>query len=162
MKTIFSFGVLLSVLFFCGCGQQQEKALSFDENSLKKEVETQFNKLILEINKKDALKWAEFYSTDNFVSACVMSDCYSSRDEWINLVTGYFNLRERQLITPSEVKVTPLGPHYALLSSRETTEMSLKDGSIFSSNHSFTMIWKKEKSGWKIIHSHEAYTPLAR
>jgi ketosteroid isomerase-like protein len=162
MRTIFSFVFLLSVLFFCGCGQQQEKAVSFDENSVKKEVESQFNQLILEINKKDALKWAEFYSSDNFVSACVMTDCYSSKEEWVALVKDYFGLREKQLITPTVVEVTALGADYALLSSRETTEMSLKDGSVFNSNHSFTMIWKKEKAGWKVIHSHEAYTPLTR
>ena len=72
-------------------------------------------------------------------------------------ITSYFNIRERQHIEPVEVRVTALAPNIALMTSEERSEIKLKDGDNIKSKHVFTMIWKKEKDVWKILHSHELW-----
>jgi ketosteroid isomerase-like protein len=66
-------------------------------------------------------------------------------------------MRERQYIEPVEVRVTALAPNITLMTSEEKSEIKLKNGNNIKSKHVFTMIWKKEKDGWKILHSHESW-----
>jgi ketosteroid isomerase-like protein len=66
-------------------------------------------------------------------------------------------MRERQHIEPLHVRVTALAPDLALMTSRERAEMRMKSGENIKSDHVFTMIWKKEQDGWKILHSHESW-----
>ena len=66
-------------------------------------------------------------------------------------------MRESQRIEPLDVRVTPLAPGLALMTSKENTQMRM-DGKDAKSKHVFTMIWKKEPTGWKILHSHESWT----
>ena len=53
--------------------------------------------------------------------------------------------------------VTPLAPDLSLMTSEEESEMWLKGGESVRSRLVFTMIWKKERDGWKIVHSHESW-----
>ncbi|RJP66486.1 MAG: hypothetical protein C4539_11475, partial [Ignavibacteriales bacterium] len=101
--------------------------------------------------------WSDFYSKDEFISAMVMTDYYSSKSAWVDTITKYFSLREKQIVEPVEVRVTALAPDLALMTSEENGDMLLMNGSSWKSKHVFTMVWKKEKDGWKIIHSHEAF-----
>jgi len=43
------------------------------------------------------------------------------------------------------------------MTSQEKTEMRLKSDENIKSKHVYTLIWKKEQGGWKIIHSHESW-----
>jgi ketosteroid isomerase-like protein len=55
------------------------------------------------------------------------------------------------------VRVTPLTAQLALMTSEEDVEMGLRDGSVVTSGHVFTMLWKREPTGWKMPHSHESW-----
>jgi len=44
------------------------------------------------------------------------------------------------------------------MTSEEDSEMWLRGGGVVKSRHVFTMLWKKESDGWKILHSHESWT----
>ena len=131
---------------------------SFPEaETVLKEVKEQFNNLINALNTRNAPAWAEHYSQDNFLSAIAGTDCYASRSEWVDTITSYFEARKRQHVEPFDVHVTPLAPDLALMTSQEKTKMILQDGQEISSIHVFTLIWGKEKDGWKILHSHESW-----
>ena len=73
-------------------------------------------------------------------------------------ITNDFNMRECQHVEPVDVRVTTLAPNIALMTSEERSRIKLKNGKNIKSKHVFTMIWKKEKDGWKILHSHESWT----
>ena len=128
-----------------------------EKETIKKEVKDQFNKLIYAINQNDAGAWSENYSKDDFLSAIVSTDYYATRNAWVDVITKYFSMRERQHAEPLDVRVTALTPNLALMTSEEKSEMWLKSGENLKSKHVFTMIWKKEQSGWKILHSHESW-----
>lgn len=110
------------------------------------------------ISQLNATAWQEFYSADHFASAIAGTECHTVRGAWVNAITGYFATRQRQRLEPLEVHVTPLATDLALMTSREKADMQLKDGTGVSILHVFSMVWKKEKAGWRIIHSHESWT----
>ena len=157
MKTYLLSLSLVLFVFLIGCQQPQHTFSDAEKDIVKKEVKEQFNLLVASINKIDAEAWSKFYSKEEFVSAIVSTDYYAKRDAWVETITKYFTMRNSQKVEPVEVRVTALAVNLALLTSEEKSEMQMKDGSLSKSKHVFTMLWKKEKEGWKIQHSHESW-----
>lgn len=145
------------IIFLSGCREQQPSFTKADKEIIKNEVKDQFTLLVSSLNKLDAGTWSEFYSKDEFLSAIVSSDYYAKRGEWIELITNYFSLRKQQKVEIIEVQVTPLAQDLALMTSEDKTEMVLADDTSMKVKHLFTIIWKKETEGWKILHSHESW-----
>lgn len=139
------------------CQQHIQTCTTVEKEAIEKEVKDQFTQLVAALNQKDAGAWSEFYSQDGFLSAIAGVDHYAPRNAWVDLVTNYFAMRARQQVTPIEVRVAALAPNLALMTSEEIGEMWLKTGEHSKSKHVFTMIWKKEPSGWRILHSHESW-----
>lgn len=159
MKSFYPIVFILFLVLLIGCQQpqQQQTFTDADKEIVKKEVTEQFNQLVAALNQVDAEAWSKFYSKDEFVSAIVAADYYAIRSAWVDTVTNYFSMREKQVVEPVEVRVTALAPDLALMTSEEKGDMLLKNGANLKSKHVFTMIWKKEKEGWKILHSHESW-----
>ena len=128
-----------------------------EKEAIQKEVQDRFNQLVSAINQLNAGEWSDFYSRDDFLSTIAGTDYYATRSAWVDSITNYFSMRERQHIEPLEVRVTALTSNIALMTSEEKAEMRLKSGDNIKSRHVFTMIWKKEQDGWKILHSHESW-----
>jgi ketosteroid isomerase-like protein len=128
-----------------------------EKETIEKEVKDQFNQLVSALNQLNAGAWSEYYSKDEFLSAIVATDYYTARSAWVDLITSYFSMREHQHVEPLRVRVTALAPNLALVTSQEKAEMRLKAGEHIESKHVFTMIWRRERGGWKILHSHESW-----
>jgi ketosteroid isomerase-like protein len=143
-------------VFLFGCQQQQRILTDAQSKAVEKEVRDQFSQLVWAINQKNADAWSRFYSKDDFVSAIVGTDYYGTRSAWVDAITMYFSMRERQSLEPLQVEVTALAPGLALMTSEEKGELWLRGGGHAQVKHVFTMIWKKEHDGWKILHSHES------
>lgn len=128
-----------------------------DRKGIEKEVAGRFAQLVSAINQRDVSAWSEFYSQDHFLSAIAGADCYGERSDWISAVSGSFAARESQSLNPSVVKVKALASDLALLTSEEKTKMRVTSGQDIAFRHIFSMIWKRETDGWKILHSHESW-----
>jgi len=139
-----------------GCQPQQRTLTDAQSKAIGTEVRNQFDQLVSAIDQLDADAWSRFYSKDDFVSAMVGTDYYGTRGEWVDTITKYFSMTERQSIEPLQVRVTALAPDLALMTSQEKGQIRSKAGDRGAFEHAFTMIWKKEPDGWKIIHSHES------
>lgn len=127
------------------------------KTTIVQEVTEKFTQLIEAINRKDAAAWETFYSKEAFVSAAAGGDVFPTRTDWVQTITSNFSIRERQQVEVCSVEVVPLALDTALLTSRESAMMHLKSGESIKSRHVFTMIWKKEIEGWRILHSHESW-----
>ena len=134
-----------------------KSSTNLDKASIVKEVTDRFTDLIAAINQMDAGAWEEYYSRNEFVSAVAGGDFFATRSDWVQAVTCYFSMRDRQHVELREVQVIPLAPDVALLTSQDRAEMQLKSGQSTISRHVFTMIWKKGQEGWQILHSHESW-----
>lgn len=157
MKALYKIVFVAFFVLLFGCQQQQQTLTGAENETIRKEVKDQFDQLVSAINRNDVEAWSKYYSKDNFLSTIVGADYYDKRSAWVDLITKYFSMRERQNVQPLAVRVTALSPDLALLTSEEKTEMWLKDGKNVKSKHVFTMIWKKGQDGWKILHSHESW-----
>ena len=131
--------------------------LDADKEVIIKEVKGHFNQLVSAINQSNAGAWSEYYSKEGFLSAVAGTDYYAVRSDWVATITDYFSMREHQDLEPANIQITALTPDLALMTSQEKTEMLLKDGNNIKCKHVFSMIWKKERDGWKILHSHESW-----
>lgn len=157
MKSLYKIVFVAFLVLLFGCQQQQQTLTGAENEKIRKEVKDQFNQLVSAINRNDVEAWSKYYGKDNFLSTIVGTDYYDKRSAWVDLITKYFSMRERQNVQPLAVHVTALAPDLALLTSEEKTEMRLKDGKDIKSKHVFTMIWKKGQDGWNILHSHESW-----
>ncbi len=156
MKTIYEIVLIILIATLLGCQSQPSVFTDAQKETVKKEVKAQFEDLASAVRKINAEAWSQNYSRNGFISAFVNTDYYSSRENWVDTISKFFSARDRQVIEPLEISVTPLSPDLALMTSREHVAIQLKNGKELSFQHSFTMIWKKEKDGWRILHSHES------
>ncbi len=156
MKSLYKILSIVFPVILFGC-QQQQTLTDAKKEIIRKEVTEQYNQLVTAINQLDARAWSEFYSKDEFISAFAGTEFFTTRSAWVDTITNYFSMRESQKIEPTGVQVTALAPDLALLTSQEKTEMQMKSGKEIKFSHVFTMIWKKEPIGWKILHSHESW-----
>ncbi|WP_160166887.1 YybH family protein [Desulfotignum phosphitoxidans] len=168
MKKIVLVVVLLTT-FFCGISAIAEEprnaekdsfmksSADLDKTGIVKEVTDRFTQLVAAINQKDIAAWEKYYSKNEFVSAVAGGVFFATRSDWVQAITSNFSMRDSQQLKVREVKVFPLAPDTALLTSQNRVDMQLKNGQATISTHVYTMIWKKGKSGWQIIHSHESW-----
>ncbi len=94
---------------------------SFTE--MEKEVKDQFNQLVSAINQMNAGEWSKFYTNNEFLSTIAGTDYFETKNTWVDSITNYFNMRERQYIEPVEVRVTALAPNIALMTSEERSDI---------------------------------------
>jgi ketosteroid isomerase-like protein len=128
-----------------------------EKSTVVKEVENQFKRLLGTLKSMDASAWSAFYSDQDFVSAVAGVDVFESKEAWVAVVSEHFANRKMQDVAPLRKRVTPLALDLALMVSDENSKMMLEDGGVIKSKHAFTMLWKKETAGWKIVHSHESW-----
>ena len=130
---------------------------ALDKDMIVGEVTDAFDQLILAINARDVDAWASLYSKKSFEAAFAGTDYYATRDAWVQTIGTYFRERSRQHVDVDQVQVVPLAQDLALLTSQERSEMQSGDAAPTLARHVFTLLWKKEADGWRIIHSHESW-----
>lgn len=157
MKTSYRNAFFILLVLIYSCQPKEQSSIKTDNEMIKSEVKEQFNQLISALNNSDSFAWSEFYSKDEFLSSLVSTDFYATRSAFIDSIKKYFSMRENQNVEPLKVQVTALTPVIALMTSQEKTKMRFKNSKNITSQHVYTMLWKKEQNGWKIIHSHESW-----
>jgi len=125
--------------------------------SVEEAVLEAFGRYVAAVNALDAASWAAFFSDDAPVTAFAGVDYYGDKAAWSRTVEGYFEQRASQRLEPKAVRATALAPDLALMTSEQAASMTLKDATRITSRHVYTMLWKKEQGGWRIIHSHESW-----
>lgn len=160
MKSFYQFISIIILASLFSCQQPQQTLTETEKDTINKDVKNQFNQLVSALNQKNTDLWSMNYSDSEFISAIVSTDYYSTRTAFKDSIAKYISMRESQHIEPLEIRVTPLTPNIAFMTSEEKIEILLKNGQKFYSKHAFTMIWKKEKKGWKILHSHESWIDI--
>lgn len=65
---------------------------------------------------------------------------------------GYPTAEKRGTLTYSEMETRPLGEWFALMTGRFALKRTAAGGGDASGR--FTLVWKKTRAGWRIIHDH--------
>ena len=87
-----------------------------------------------------------------------MDKYFSSLNEWRDYVSNAFSLRESQDVDIVDINTTVLSSDLVLLTSITNWDVLFKSGEhIIYDRVLATLLWKKEQSGWKIMHIHESW-----
>lgn len=165
MKFLVLIPFILIILTVVGCNQQEpkqevQKQEIFDDTqkeAVVAEVKDQFMAFVNVLNEKDASKWSNFYSDDNFISAIAGVAFFQTKQAWVGAITNYFSDRKSQKVTVVNLNINALSPDKAILTCEDNTEFILENDTKVNSKHFFTLLWHKEESGWRIILSHESW-----
>ena len=148
-------------LFLCSCAKNTTTELTAEQKAtIISEVENQMDGKLSAAVQLDIDAYSEYFSKDGFISANSGSNYFVTRSAWIDSVAYWYSLKESRETVPIENRVTVLTPNLVLGTRVHYTENLFKTGELRKTNAVITEIWKKEQSGWKIIHFHESGQPI--
>ena len=125
--------------------------------TIEKEVKAQFDGFLSAVNQLDANAATDYQSKDKFISYTLNTYFLSTRNMMVDTIKNWFSGRERQHIELKEIQVTALTSELAQMTSRTIIDLSFKTGESLKVNDFLSMLWQKEQSGWRVIHTHESW-----
>ena len=160
MKKVVFFMLFTTIFMslFISCAKNTKTELTIEQKAaIQNEVKDQYDKALSAINQLNSVSWFEFWSKDGFLTAFSGVNYFDNRSALIDTVANWFSNRTSQKFEPIDIRVTPLTPELALLTSKMDYEILFKNENQYKFKGLHTLIWKKEQTGWKIIHMHESY-----
>lgn len=162
MKKI-TFIIVLIPILFCFCSNSIAQELTDEQiETIKKEVSEQFDKHLESLTQLNYELWLEFISTDNFI-LCFLPGVVGAMPDYrryVGAIKDSFARRERQTIGGAQLtEITPLSPDLAFMTHTGIYENWYKTGEYRKDYCNATVLWKKEKDVWKIIHVNESWIP---
>ena len=146
------------LLLGISCTEQSTELGNEQKATIISEVEDRYIEVATDLSTLDMEIWSQPYSEDNFVSVNSMVNYFSTYYEWKDSVTHWFSLRESQEVKILDMNTTVLSSDLVLLTSISNWDVLQKNGEqIKDARTLHTLLWKKEQSGWKIIHLHESF-----
>lgn len=148
--------VACAFLLGISCSKESTELTDEQKATIISEVENQMEGRLSAASQLDVDAYSEYLSKDGFISANSGSNFFATRSEFIDSTVYWYSLRESRKIVPVKKKLTVLTPNLVLGTRVHYSENLLKTGELRKTNAVITEIWKKEQSGWKIIHFHES------
>ena len=159
MSKFYFIVLVMSGILFSGCSDQDPE-LSVQEKSLiEKQILDQWEEISTAIENSDSEAYATFISPDLIVMSSNGSVFYS-KTAYIDNVRKWFSGRINTEIQPDKIIVTALGEDIALLDQQSDFRVTFQDGSIQQVSHAVSFVFKRETSGWMIIHGHESFVEV--
>ena len=161
MKRIIFLTALLP-LFISSYSQYNANGLTDEqEASIEEEVRVQLDKHLVSLRTLDYELWLGFISKDNFIPGYSQGviGIYLDYDRYVGAVKESFKRRIRQNFESMKVKITPLSSDLAILTFTGLFENWYKGEEYRRDFINATVLWKKEKDGWKIIYTNENWIP---
>jgi uncharacterized protein (TIGR02246 family) len=150
--------VLLSVAF-SGCNNQSSELTGHVKLTIEKQLLDNWEKIMTTIEDSDSEAYASFISP-NLILMSSQGTVYYSKTAYIDNVRNWFSTRENTEIEQKKIIVTPLDKEIALLDQESYFVVTYQDGNIQEVDHTVSFVFKKESSGWKIIHGHESFNTM--
>jgi ketosteroid isomerase-like protein len=159
MKKVFPF-LTFVLLLGISCSNQSTELTDEQKVTIQNEVQVQMDGKITAARQLDADAFIDYFSNDEFISVNSGATYYSSLSVFADSVANWYSLRESRNTNQIESKITVLAPDLALGTRVLYSENLFKSGELLKSNTVITELWKKEQSGWKVIHFHESSKPI--
>jgi ketosteroid isomerase-like protein len=160
MKKSLFLWVLISGLAFSSCKNPAGDLTATQKADIEKQVLEQWDKLNLTLEKADAAGYLSFLSTDGFLGMHSEGTQFLTRESYADSVKAWFEPRKSCEMPNRKIKVHVLGENLALLDQAGIFQANFRDGRVIRLNHAVSFVFRKETSGWKIIHGHESWTGM--
>ena len=141
-KSLFILSFFLFLLFFAGM---------YRIDDIKQEIKNELNKMSEYWNKGDLDKYMSFYANNNKTTFQSSTQRFYGFETIHSLFVGTFKNEDlRGTLSFSEQEVTVFSKEYAMVIGKFT--VAYKNNT--SREGYYTVIVRKFKNGWKIIHDH--------
>ncbi|MHC1708782.1 MAG: nuclear transport factor 2 family protein [Bacteroidales bacterium] len=160
MRTRLFYLFLAWCLVTTACKPSDKTMTDAQKASIEKQVSEQWAKISESVEKSDGEAFSSFLSNTGFLSMSSQGTAFNSRQEYADTVTFWFKQRKGAEIKDPMVKISVLSKRFALLNQQSVLIATFKDDKVMSIHHTVSFLFKKEESGWMIIHGHESWYPL--
>ena len=158
MKKHLLFFVLLLSIFYSACKTQCPPLTDSQKADIEKQIQELWDKLTIPILKADADGYAPFVSSDEFIASYEGGTlALRSKTELIDTLRAWFSNRKSNEFQQKTVKITVLAENLVVLDQLCILQINFKDDTMMRLNDAISFIFKKETSGWKVIHAHESW-----
>lgn len=151
--------LVMTGILFSGCSDQNPEFSAGEKSLIEKQILDQWEKISAAIENSDSEGFAAFISPDLIVMSSNGLVFYS-KTAYIDKVRNWFSGRRSTEIQPDKIIVTALGEDIALLDQQSDFRVTYQDDSIQRVNHAVSFVFKREPSGWMIIHGHESFVEM--
>ena len=156
-KHLFIF-VLLLCTIISACKNQCPPLTNSQKADIEKQILDLWNKITIPIEKADIDGYAPFVSSDEFIASYGGGTvALRSKSELIDTLRTWFSNRKGNEFQQKTVKIIVLAENLVLLDQLCILQINFKDDTIMRLNDAISFIFKKETSGWKVIHAHESW-----
>jgi len=152
--------LLMAGIFFTACNSTLPTLSDSQKLEIEKQVLAQWNKVVLTVQKADADSFMTAFSTENFIAMYSGVKPFITREEYSDSVKAWFIPRLSSELQEAVVKVKVLTEDLVILDQTSMFLVNLKNNQVTRCNHIVSFIFKKEASGWMIIHGNESWTNI--
>jgi hypothetical protein len=156
MKKNLLFFILMLGIIFSACKTQNPPLTDAQKAEIEKQILELSNTIANTAEKLDINGYSAFLSSDEFIASYLGGSAFQSKAEWVDSVGVWWSKRKSQEIGQRKFKVTVLSEDLVLLDRVSIWQIYLKDDRIRRNIDALSVIFKKEATGWKIIHIHES------
>jgi uncharacterized protein (TIGR02246 family) len=155
MRNHFFIIVLMLSVLLSACTNQCTELTEQGKSKIEKQILDEWEKIMATIKDSDSEAYATFISPDLILMSS-QGSVYYTKTTYIDNVRNWFSTRENTEIEQKKIIVTPLDEDIALLDQESDFVVTYLDGSIQGVHHAVSFVFKKEPTGWRIIHGHES------
>jgi len=148
--------ILLLGILVSACRTQCPPLTGTQKANIEKEILTLSDKVANTVEKLDINGYAAFISSEEFIASYSDGSAFRSKAEWVDSVGVWWSKRKSIEIGQRIFTVTILSADLALLDRTSVWQVNFKNDKIGHLRHATSVLYKKESTGWKIIHIHES------
>jgi hypothetical protein len=156
MKRHLLFIVLLLSVVLIACTTKCPPLTDEQKADFEKQTQELTNRMNNLAEKGDVANWSDLISSDNFLGWCGGGTIYQSKDVLIDTISAAFDRRKSLEIGQRKFEVTVLSEDIVLVDRVSVNQVEYKNGQSRRSNSVISYLFRKEATGWKVIHVHES------
>ncbi|MBU3003928.1 nuclear transport factor 2 family protein [Paraglaciecola arctica] len=119
---------------------------------VQKEVMASFESLVQASKELNHEAYFEHFDTEKFVGLNSDGSNWNSIDELSPLIiNGFASIKAITQLTFTNVKISVIDQHTAILVNEYTQSMELNNGHLLSSAGGGTQVWSKRTGAWKLV-----------